>query len=599
MNRITWAFYFLVTSVLWGNEPIRVDSPRDYAILDEFFRTTVVSEEYGYVLEGSKPISIRQIDALDNFLITKDTEYTNKEFRYALLFREAIPVWNRLCLEQSNFVLKSVSLNGEDASDSDLEILFINVPKLKEVIDQNITLFRYVLGPVTSSQQIVDKIVRSEQPLVEILEHDLTLTGIVLGFGAHNSLMGGRLETILSLSISKDSAPFAPQSIIMQREGNHSLNFLTAERYGTYYLELAGGDDTLFRKCLPLLRPRSGFESIEKELLALDALYEPLPASLWKNPKFVFGAYKGGSPNQPLFEQLQRSQKKIKHLLKSPVFVERVLEKISGKKPILLLDKSVLTTSTRSSILNSETWANILRKTADRFDSKQRKLAFINGFCHPTESSRQPPVMIGVSVAAFEGLKKALLNLKAANVYFETLSLDSALKMIVSKQLYFKTTQAGAGNALKEEDLVRMGFVIEDIDGNILFANHDTWLHLSQTIPGFAHGVQGMRIGEKRTLFVHPAFAYGALTTLPPCIGLQIKVHLQDIDPKVRGVLPDLVPLDLSWVQDATFYRSIETSIEQQPSFIGSFYRDLLDKMQMPDQSALITKLENIGSDIK
>jgi len=44
--------------------------------------------------------------------------------------------------------------------------------------------------------------------------------------------------------------------------------------------------------------------------------------------------------------------------------------------------------------------------------------------------------------------------------------------------------------------------MISDQEQNILFANCDTWLRLSQTIPAFAHGVQGMRVGEKRTIFV-------------------------------------------------------------------------------------------------
>jgi hypothetical protein len=133
--------------------------------------------------------------------------------------------------------------------------------------------------------------------------------------------------------------------------------------------------------------------------------------------------------------------------------------------------------------------------------------------------------------------------------------------------------------------------VIEDREQNVLFANCDTWLCLSQTIPGFAHGMQGMRIGEKRTIFVHPVLGYGAATTLPPCIGLTIKVHLLDVGEGSSLPLPALNPLILDWIQSKGLYRSIEESIRRQPQLIGSFYSALLDKMGGPDKTALMSEL--------
>jgi len=121
----------------------------------------------------------------------------------------------------------------------------------------------------------------------------------------------------------------------------------------------------------------------------------------------------------------------------------------------------------------------------------------------------------------------------------------------------------------------------EQIEGEILFANYDTWTPPSETFPGFAHGIQGMKLGEKRTLFIYPTLGYGVLTTLPPCIGLKIKVHLIDIDENIHGMLPFLQPLDLNWIKEPSFYRDFEESIDQRPRFIGSFYRKMLDKMEV------------------
>lgn len=575
--------------VFCNANPICIDSVQEYTVLDQFFKMTCSSEEYGYVLEGSKPISVRNFISPGGFPITKDFEYNEREFRNTLLVREFLPIWKKLCSRQERFALKAVALEGQgNPLLSTLEVSFINIPKLKEVVEKNIDLFRYILGSTVTAQYLVDALVNSNQPLIDILNHDLTLMGVVLGFGLHNSIIGGRLETILALSISKDHPPFTPQSYLMQDRGDHSLNVLTPERYGIYYLELAGGDDSSFRIDLPRLKSHLSFAHLEEEVQILDKLEDPLPSFLWEQPKFVFGAFTGGPTNQPFFRHLRKTQKKIQTLLEKSDFLEYVLGKINGARPVIRLEKkaSIVNIPPAFGKYNVDAWKEILRHAANRFEGKKRKLALIEAFCHPADSFRKPPMMMGASTAALGGLKMARSKLAKADAQFEMLSQDNSLKQIVSKRLYFKTDSFGNGIELKEEDHVRIGYVIEDEEGNVLFANHDSWLHLSQTIPGFAHGVQGMRVEEKRTLFIHPTFGYGALTTLPPCSTLIVKVHLLDVDPQGgRAVLPPLRHLDLSWVQEASFYEDIEESLNQQPYFTGSFYREMLDKIKQLDRS--------------
>src|SRR5712675_559276 len=84
---------------------ICIDCIEEYAILDQFFKMTFSSEEYGYVLEGSKPISIRNFLALDSFPISNDLKREEKQFNNAILVREAIPLWKKFCGQQKNFVL--------------------------------------------------------------------------------------------------------------------------------------------------------------------------------------------------------------------------------------------------------------------------------------------------------------------------------------------------------------------------------------------------------------------------------------------------------------------------------------------------------------
>lgn len=572
---------------------IHVDSWEDRDILEQFFKMGVSEEGYSCVLDGIKPISSRDFYSLDQFPVSKDLKHAESELTNTFLVRKAIPIWNRLCAHQKNFVLKAVQLNTSEPITTGWEVQFINISKLRETIDKNIDLFRYILGPTMNTEKLVTKIAYTDERLFDTLQNDLVLVGIVLGFGSYNSLVGGRVETIVDLSISKDCAPFSPKSHLMQNKEKQSAHFMPPQAYGGYYLEFVGGEDlSFFRRDALLLLPKPGFSNIDEELLALDDLREPIPPTLSERLGFVFSAYKGGPSNQLFFESLQLGQKQAKTLLDKSDFLEQVLEKIGGDKPFITCDKPAQAQSLFFSHPLVEEWEVILSSVAKRFNQKDERGAFMDAFRHPSKTSRIAPKMIGVSKANLEGLKKAQHNLAAANAQFETLQKNPSLQVIVPKRLYFQVTHPGSEKELKEADRVRLGYVIEDLEGNILFANYDSWLRLSQTIPGFSHGVKGMNVGEKRTLFIHPTLAYGALTTLPSCTGLIIKVHLLDVDDKTLSSLPSLTPLDLSWIQDPAYYRVLEESIRQKPYFVGSFYHDLLDRIEGLDQDSLISKLD-------
>jgi len=130
---------------------------------------------------------------------------------------------------------------------------------------------------------------------------------------------------------------------------------------------------------------------------------------------------------------------------------------------------------------------------------------------------------------------------------------------------------------MSEIDHIRVGYIVEDEKGNVLFANYDSWIQVSDTILGVSWGIQGMQVGEERTLFIHPRLGYGALTTLPSCTSLNVKVYILDAVLSYKKLVSTLKPLDLSWINDPIFYGEIESSIDQIPLFRGSFYRDWLD----------------------
>jgi peptidylprolyl isomerase len=585
----------VVTQPMLMAKPISISvvDQKDYDVLDQFLRMVFFEEEYGYVLEGLKPISVRNFMPIEEIHPYKDLRYAQKEFANTILAREAITAWKKLCAGGKNFALKAIPLRN--TTTTGWEIQFINTAKLREVIEENISLFRYTLGPKIQADELVNQIAYSNQDFCSILQNDLVLVGIVLGYGIHNSLMGGRLETISSMTISKDCAPYLPKSQLMLSKQEHSMNVFIPQAFGMYYLSFAGGDDSHFRDDYGMLHPSIGASTVEEEVMAIDEMDDDTyPPQLMQKPGFVFSAYKGGSSNKPFFNRLMQAQKRIQSLLKRSDFLETVLEKIGGRKPIIACKKTNHQGHKIHANFSVHEWTRILQNAANRFEDQERQLAFFESYCHQTEACQVPPKMAGASKAILIGLKKAHSNLAAANRYFETIAKDDSFKVIVPNQLYFKISQQGQKGELTGNERIRIGYAIEDLEGNILFANCDTWINPSQTISGFAHGVQGMRVGEQRTLYIHPALGYGALTTLSPCSGLIIKVCLIDLDAKTSRLLPPLTPLDMSWTQEPALIAEIESSLQQQPRYLGFLYRSMLDQVEGLDQLEIVAELKEL-----
>ena len=572
-------------------------------VLNHFLKIGFEEEEYGYVLQGVKPVSIRDFYSLDEIPVYKDFNRFKNAFLKTLLAQSALPIWNKHFNTKGPLVLKGIALKPDKPTVTGFEVQFIHVPKLKEVIAKNIDLFRYVLGPRYTVEDLVELIAFSDKKLVDILQEDSTLIGIVLGFGSYNSILGGRSDAILNAFVSRDIPPLAAKSAPMQSEDKQD-SFLPASCYGSYYLDLAGGkESTIFQNTsLPIktdLNPT-------QELLALNALEEPLPSCLReKTPEFIFGPYKGGPDNQPVFKQLQSVQKKLQPLLANQNFLHEVTKTIPEQQQKLELCQPLHPNPTKKnqllklfgyhrkkikqpnplilsdllSHISLEQWNAILSEVANRFEDQNEKKQFLEAFHSPSDGI---PEMIGVSRATLKGLEKARSNLKEANNQFLALSKraaeDTSLKTIVKDNIYYETTRPGKGKTLNKSKRVRIGYVIKDTSENVLFAHCDTWLSTNEMLPGLVHGIQGMQPEEKRTIYLHPIFGYGALTTLPPCTTLKIEVHLLDFEATTQETLPPLTPFTCSQINDPSFYRSIKSSCEQIPTFTGSQYGKLFSE---------------------
>lgn len=117
----------------------------------------------------------------------------------------------------------------------------------------------------------------------------------------------------------------------------------------------------------------------------------------------------------------------------------------------------------------------------------------------------------------FEGIQledQKANNLAQAEDYLKTISLDPSFIELVPQKLYYKKLNEGNGQSIGPEDILLANYTasVLELNKEIPVFSPDTSpisISVGDTISGFAQGVEGMQIGERRKLFIHPELAYG------------------------------------------------------------------------------------------
>lgn len=111
-------------------------------------------------------------------------------------------------------------------------------------------------------------------------------------------------------------------------------------------------------------------------------------------------------------------------------------------------------------------------------------------------------------------------NLKAANDYLKDNSTKPKVVVVEPGKLQYVILEPGKGAEVQANGNPLINYSGKYIDGTLFGSSEEVGgpinIPLDQTIPGFSKGIQGMKEGEKRRLFVHPDLGYGTLGHLPP-----------------------------------------------------------------------------------
>ncbi|WP_201456568.1 FKBP-type peptidyl-prolyl cis-trans isomerase [Chlamydia sp. 17-3921] len=155
----------------------------------------------------------------------------------------------------------------------------------------------------------------------------------------------------------------------------------------------------------------------------------------------------------------------------------------------------------------------------------QRELACKDA---PLTEAEYEEKMAEVQKVIFE--RKAKENLSLAEKFLRDNSKNVDVVEVQPNKLQYKIIKEGTGKAISGKPETLLHYKGSFINGQIFSSSNDSkepiLLPLNQTIPGFALGMQGMKEGETRILYIHPDLAYGTSGQLPPNSLLIFEIHL-------------------------------------------------------------------------
>lgn len=237
-----------------------------------------------------------------------------------------------------------------------------------------------------------------------------------------------------------------------------------------------------------------------------------------------FGCLKDSEENRKFICELEDAQVKIRNSLKSRTFLEDILYKLTGNQYCVsnCVNFSFSFVGNKlNHIVARGIWESL------QCCDKEYLSYFISGMENPEAESNDD------GCAYFPRSRRELIqaknNLVNTNHLFSEFEKKEDLKPIIPEKLYYKILKQGQGETICDGPLVSLDFDIFLPSGCSISQKSNVTINLKNTIPGFALGVRGMKIGETREIFIHPSLGYGFDTSLAKCETLRAVVTLKDI----------------------------------------------------------------------
>lgn len=108
-------------------------------------------------------------------------------------------------------------------------------------------------------------------------------------------------------------------------------------------------------------------------------------------------------------------------------------------------------------------------------------------------------------------------NLKRAETFLAENSKQQGIITLEEGKVQYVVSEKGEGAEVESHFSPLIRYTGKYLDGSVFGSSkEEEMISLDEIIPGLKAGLLGMREGEKRTVYIHPDFAYGTNGYLPP-----------------------------------------------------------------------------------
>jgi FKBP-type peptidyl-prolyl cis-trans isomerase len=468
-------------------------------IMNDFFQSLAQSPS-GYVLYGNRPMSVESCD-----LSTLRLFSGGKPESIALL--KGKEFWESLNLNPYNkeFVILFTEKN------SVCEVISINRKAFIQTVKNNLALFRYILGPNVTPENLFQELLASKNQFYDVLKNNKALLGILLGHGTNNSILHSRYQDLSYLS---------------ERDGGEDFPFISKG--------LAKNWPIVPQKYTQ--HASFGFESLGEEEMSLARMF------VSSNKIKSFNSF--GLPNfecdseseetTDLLTSYEETRSRILSSLTNKNFLTSVLNKLftnvagATEIPQVPSYRNLALPNNKEEIVGK--LVEVLHKTIGP-NSKRFLDAFMQGVA-AREKGRQAPVPYELKYFRnIDQIEKELTcckNIERADAYFKHLSTRQDLVALVPNNVYYKILKTGTGKPVSSRvDKVSFQYSVQVLGDK----QSKDWgvvkkESLGSLIPGIAHALIGMTENEERVIYIHPQYAYGENSLNPPNIALVVQVRL-------------------------------------------------------------------------
>lgn len=156
-----------------------------------------------------------------------------------------------------------------------------------------------------------------------------------------------------------------------------------------------------------------------------------------------------------------------------------------------------------------------------------------NGKVAPLTEKEYEEALTLIQQYAYDDM--ATKNLAEAEGFLKKNASAPGVVSLDNGKLQYKIVQEGKGDKVTEETMPTINYSATYSNGQKLGSSDQTGgpieVRLDETIPGFRQGILGMKVGEKRQLFIHPDLGYGKSGQLPNGL-LIFEIEVTKLAPK-------------------------------------------------------------------